>query len=47
MTVPVVDRGPFRNGAHWDLTFAAAQALGFRYTDVIGAVRLREPAPAR
>jgi hypothetical protein len=46
MTVPVVDRGPFRNGAHWDLTFAAAQALGFRFTDVIGAVRLRE-APAK
>ena len=47
ITVPVVDRGPFRNGAHWDLTYAAAQAVGFRYTDVIGAVRLREPAPAR
>ena len=40
-TVPVVDRGPFRNGADWDLTYAAAQALGFRYTDVLGAVRLR------
>ena len=47
LTVPVVDRGPFRNGAHWDLTYAAARALGFRYTDVLGAVRLREPAPAR
>jgi hypothetical protein len=47
MTVPVVDRGPYANGASWDLTYAAARALGFRYTDVIGAVRLREPAPAR
>lgn len=47
LTVPVVDRGPFRNGAHWDLTYAAAKALNFRYTDVLNAVRLREPAPAR
>lgn len=48
MTVPVVDRGPYANGSHWDLTYAAASALGFRYTDVIGAVRLREaPADAR
>ena len=47
MTVPVVDRGPFRNGADWDLTYAAATALEFRHTDVIGAVRLRERAPAR
>ena len=47
MTVPVVDRGPYANGAHWDLTYAAATALGFKHTDVIGAVRLREPAPAR
>ena len=47
MTVPVVDRGPFRNGAFWDLTHATAQALGFEYTDAIGAVRVREPAPAR
>ena len=46
MTVPVVDRGPYANGSHWDLTYAAANALGFRYTDVIGAVRLRE-APAK
>jgi hypothetical protein len=41
LTVPVVDRGPFRNGAHWDLTSAAAEALGFTFTDDIGAVRLR------
>jgi hypothetical protein len=41
LTVPVVDRGPFRNGAHWDLTYAAAQALGFAFTDDLGAVRLR------
>lgn len=47
LTVPVVDRGPYsRIGARWDLTYAAARALGFRYTDFLGAVRLREPAPA-
>lgn len=45
MTVPVVDRGPYANGSHWDLTYAAATALGFRYTDTLNAVRLREPRP--
>jgi rare lipoprotein A len=41
ITVPVVDRGPFRRGTRWDLTAAAAEALGFEHTDRIGAVRLR------
>ena len=41
ITVPVVDRGPFRRDADWDLTSATAQALGFTFTDAIGAVRLR------
>jgi rare lipoprotein A len=40
ITVPVVDRGPFANGAHWDLTAATAQALRFEHTDRVGAVRL-------
>jgi rare lipoprotein A len=40
ITVPVVDRGPFANGAHYDLTSATAKALGFEYTDRIGAVRV-------
>jgi rare lipoprotein A len=40
LTVPVVDRGPFRPGTAWDLTSAAAQALGFQFTDRVGAVRL-------
>jgi len=40
ITVPVVDRGPFANNASWDLTAATAQALGFEYTDKIGAVRV-------
>jgi rare lipoprotein A len=38
ITVPVVDRGPFKRGRSWDLTSAAASALGFAYTDRIGAI---------
>jgi rare lipoprotein A len=38
ITVPVVDRGPFKRGRRWDLTSAAAAALGFTYTDRLGAV---------
>ena len=44
ITVPVVDRGPFRRGTDWDLTAATAQALGFEHTDRVGAVRVA-PAP--
>ena len=44
ITVPVVDRGPYGAGASWDLTYAAAQQLGFAFTDTLGAVALR---PAR
>jgi hypothetical protein len=40
LVVPVVDRGPFRRGASWDLTAGAAIALGFAFTDRLGAVRL-------
>jgi rare lipoprotein A len=40
ITVPVVDRGPFRPGRRWDLTAATAAALGFTFTDRIGAVRV-------
>src|SRR5665213_1897714 len=32
LTVPVVDRGPYANGADWDLTAAAATALGIEET---------------
>ncbi len=41
MTVPVIDRGPYANGADWDLTAATAQALGMTGTATIGAVSLR------
>jgi len=40
ITVPVVDRGPYRRGTAYDLTAATAQALGFEYTDRLGAIRL-------
>jgi rare lipoprotein A (peptidoglycan hydrolase) len=43
LTVPVVDRGPYANGADWDLTAAAAQSLGIEETvriatTIVGAV---------
>jgi rare lipoprotein A (peptidoglycan hydrolase) len=43
LTVPVIDRGPYTNGADWDLTAAAAQTLGIEdtvhiATVVVGAV---------
>lgn len=41
ITVPVVDRGPFREGTSWDLTAATARRLGFRETGVIGAATVR------
>ena len=41
ITVPVVDRGPFANGAHYDLTAAVAQAVGMTETSTIGVVPQR------
>jgi rare lipoprotein A len=32
LTVPVLDRGPYSNGADWDLTSGAAAALGINET---------------
>ncbi len=40
ITVPVIDRGPYANGANWDLTEATAQALGDTDTETIGAAVL-------
>jgi hypothetical protein len=39
VTVPVVDRGPFRPGTSYDLTAATARAIGVTATSTIGAVR--------
>jgi hypothetical protein len=40
ITVPVVDRGPFRARTAYDLTAATAQALGVTTTARVGAVRV-------
>jgi hypothetical protein len=40
LVVPVIDRGPYANGANWDLTMAAGKALGMNGTGEIGAVSL-------
>ncbi len=40
LVVPVIDRGPYANGADWDLTEAAGKALGIAGTAQIGAVSL-------
>jgi rare lipoprotein A len=41
VTVPVVDRGPFANGASYDLTSATAEALGMTGTSTIGVIPRR------
>jgi rare lipoprotein A (peptidoglycan hydrolase) len=46
ITVPVVDRGPYRHGVSWDLTTATSQALGIDQTERIGALALRTTAPS-
>jgi peptidoglycan lytic transglycosylase len=40
-TVPVIDRGPFSHGVHYDLTSAAAEALGMTETSVVGVMPQR------
>jgi hypothetical protein len=40
LIVPVIDRGPYANGADWDLTEATEKALGIPGTATIGAVSL-------
>jgi rare lipoprotein A (peptidoglycan hydrolase) len=43
LIVPVIDRGPYANGADWDLTEATGKALGIEDTVTIGAVSLPTP----
>ena len=38
IVVPVIDRGPYANHAHWDLTMATGAALGMEETETIGAL---------
>jgi rare lipoprotein A len=45
--LPVIDRGPYGvAGAEWDLTQAAALALGITRTTTLGVVRLPDQTPA-
>ncbi|MCW3039034.1 MAG: hypothetical protein JWM31_939 [Solirubrobacterales bacterium] len=46
ITVPVIDRGPFRKDTTWDLTSATADALGVTSTVRIGALRMPKAAAA-
>ena len=41
ITVPVIDRGPYANGATFDLTSATAQALGVKETVNVGFIAQR------
>jgi hypothetical protein len=41
LTVPVIDRGPFSNGARYDLTSAVAQQLGLTETSTVGVAPQR------
>jgi peptidoglycan hydrolase-like protein with peptidoglycan-binding domain len=38
VTVPVIDRGPFRRGVEWDLTAATARSLGMAATSRLRAI---------
>jgi rare lipoprotein A len=46
VTVPVIDRGPFANGARWDLTEATAAMLAFEGAQTIGVAPNPSPPPA-
>lgn len=40
IVVPVIDRGPYANGADWDLTAATARALGMDTTSNVGGATM-------
>ncbi|HET7050034.1 MAG TPA: septal ring lytic transglycosylase RlpA family protein [Solirubrobacteraceae bacterium] len=46
LSVPVIDRGPYANGADFDLTMATGRALGITATEQIGAVSLPHAPPS-
>ena len=47
LKAPVIDRGPYANGASWDLTDAAARYLRFNGLDYVGAIRVGRVPLAR
>jgi hypothetical protein len=46
ITVPVIDRGPYRKGYSWDLTTATANRLGFEGIGTVGSLVVSKPVPA-
>ena len=44
ITVPVVDRGPYRRGYSWDLTEAAAAKLRFSGLGRVGSLVVSRPS---
>ena len=47
ITLPVVDRGPYRRGYSWDLTEAAAAKLRFSGLGRVGSLVVSRPARSR
>lgn len=47
ITVPVVDRGPYRRGFSWDLTEATASRLGFEGIGTVGSLVLGSSTAVR
>jgi hypothetical protein len=45
LVVSVIDRGPYVAGVSWDLTAAAARALGFPGQGELGTLAVRRPLP--
>ena len=43
VTLAVIDRGPYVTGIAWDLTSAAARALGFPGSGEVGTLTVRRP----
>jgi rare lipoprotein A len=44
LMLPVIDRGPYVTGISWDLTVAAARALGFPGQGEVGTLTVRRPS---
>jgi hypothetical protein len=47
ITVPVIDRGPYRKGYSWDLTTETAKRLGFEGIGTVGSLIAAKPAAKR
>ena len=47
ITVPVIDRGPYRKGYSWDLTTATADRLGFEGIGTVGSLIVSKPNAKR